>query len=50
MIVQVPSGVLSVLPGPGREVGAALASHPLVIKVDITVGAARSSSHIADIF
>ncbi|KLO15679.1 aldehyde dehydrogenase [Schizopora paradoxa] len=32
----IPSGVLSVLPGTGREVGSALASNPLVRKVDIT--------------
>lgn len=32
----IPSGVLSVLPGSGRDVGTALASHPLVRRVDIT--------------
>ncbi|KAI0306826.1 Aldehyde/histidinol dehydrogenase [Multifurca ochricompacta] len=33
----VPSGVLSVLPGPGATTGKDLVSHPLVRKVDITV-------------
>jgi hypothetical protein len=35
--VLVPSGVLSVLPGPGATTGKELVSHPLVRKVDITV-------------
>jgi hypothetical protein len=35
--VQVPSGVLSVLPGPGATTGKELVSHPLIRKVDITV-------------
>ncbi|KAF8467109.1 aldehyde dehydrogenase [Russula ochroleuca] len=34
----VPSGVLSVLPGPGATTGKELASHPLIRKVDITAG------------
>jgi Aldehyde dehydrogenase family len=34
---SVPSGVLSVLPGPGATTGKQLVSHPLVRKVDITV-------------
>jgi len=34
---QVPSGVLSVLPGPGITTGKDLVSHPLIRKVDITV-------------
>ncbi|KAI9457959.1 aldehyde dehydrogenase [Lactarius psammicola] len=36
----VPSGVLSVLPGPGVTTGKELVSHPLVRKVDITAGTA----------
>ncbi|KAH9971339.1 aldehyde dehydrogenase [Lactifluus volemus] len=36
----VPSGVLSVLPGPGATTGKQLVSHPLVRKVDITAGTA----------
>ncbi|KAI0249943.1 aldehyde dehydrogenase [Lactifluus subvellereus] len=36
----VPSGVLSVLPGPGSTTGKELVSHPLVRKVDITAGTA----------
>ncbi|KAH9170362.1 aldehyde dehydrogenase [Lactarius sanguifluus] len=36
----VPSGVLSVLPGPGVSTGKELVSHPLVRKVDITAGTA----------
>ncbi|KAH9056365.1 aldehyde dehydrogenase domain-containing protein [Lactarius vividus] len=36
----VPSGVLSVLPGPGASTGKELVSHPLVRKVDITAGTA----------
>jgi Aldehyde dehydrogenase family len=36
-IHSVPSGVLSVLPGPGATTGRQLVSHPLVRKVDITV-------------
>ena len=35
--IQVPSGVLSVLPGPGATTGKELVSHPLIRKVDITV-------------
>ncbi len=35
--VQVPSGVLSVLPGPGATTGKELVSHPLIRKVDVTV-------------
>ena len=35
---KVPSGVLSVLPGPGATTGKELVSHPLIRKVDITVG------------
>ena len=34
---KVPSGVLSVLPGPGITTGKKLVSHPLIRKVDITV-------------
>lgn len=34
---KVPSGVLSVLPGPGATTGKELVSHPLIRKVDITV-------------
>ncbi|KAH9983074.1 aldehyde dehydrogenase [Russula compacta] len=34
----VPSGVLSVLPGPGTTTGKELVSHPLIRKVDITAG------------
>ena len=34
---RVPSGVLSVLTGPGATTGKELVSHPLVRKVDITV-------------
>ena len=36
-IEKVPSGVLSVLPGPGATTGKELVSHPLIRKVDITV-------------
>jgi hypothetical protein len=36
-IHRVPSGVLSVLPGPGATIGKELVSHPLIRKVDITV-------------
>ncbi|KAI0265796.1 aldehyde dehydrogenase, partial [Gloeopeniophorella convolvens] len=36
----VPSGVLSVLPGPGATTGKELISHPLLRKVDITAGTA----------
>ncbi|GAA5920098.1 hypothetical protein JCM6882_004379 [Rhodosporidiobolus microsporus] len=35
-----PDGVLSILPGPGPTTGAALVSHPLVKKVDLTGGTA----------
>ncbi|KIH93883.1 hypothetical protein SPBR_05793 [Sporothrix brasiliensis 5110] len=35
-----PAGVLSVLPGPGPVVAAALAAHPLVRSIDITGGTA----------
>jgi delta 1-pyrroline-5-carboxylate dehydrogenase len=35
--IPVPSGVLSVLPGPGITTGKELVSHPLIRKVDITV-------------
>ena len=35
---KVPSGVLSVLPGPGATTGKELVSHPLIRKVDVTVG------------
>ncbi|KAH8993846.1 Aldehyde/histidinol dehydrogenase [Lactarius hatsudake] len=38
--VGVPSGVLSVLPGPGVSTGKELVSHPLIRKVDITAGTA----------
>jgi acyl-CoA reductase-like NAD-dependent aldehyde dehydrogenase len=34
---KVPSGVLSVLSGPGATTGKELVSHPLIRKVDITV-------------
>ncbi|KAH9984124.1 aldehyde dehydrogenase domain-containing protein [Russula vinacea] len=34
----VPSGVLSVLPGPGATTGRDIVSHPLIRKVDITAG------------
>lgn len=36
--LQVPPGVLSVLPGYGASTGKELASNPLIRKVDITVG------------
>ncbi|KZT13009.1 aldehyde dehydrogenase [Laetiporus sulphureus 93-53] len=39
-LAGVPPGVLSVLPGYGREIGPELASNPLVRKVDITAGTA----------
>lgn len=44
-----PAGVLSVLPGPGRTVGEALVSHPLVSKVSFTGGTAtgRHLAHVA---
>lgn len=35
-----PDGVLSILPGIGITTGAALVSHPLVKKVDLTGGTA----------
>jgi hypothetical protein len=35
---KVPSAVLSVLSGPGATTGKGLVSHPLIRKVDITVG------------
>jgi len=38
---KVPSGVLSVLPGPGATTGKELVSHPLIRKVDITVSSCR---------
>jgi acyl-CoA reductase-like NAD-dependent aldehyde dehydrogenase len=36
MEAGLPEGVISVLPGPGAEVGNALATHPLVAKVSFT--------------
>ena len=44
-----PSGLLSVLPGPGREVGEALVRHPQVGKVSFTGGTAtgRHLAHVA---
>jgi acyl-CoA reductase-like NAD-dependent aldehyde dehydrogenase len=43
---KVPSGVLSVLPGPGATTGKELVSHPLIRKVDITVSS-RCANYLA---
>src|SRR5438045_4944398 len=45
MEAGLPSGVLSVLPGPGSGIGYALVTHPLVSKVSFT-GSTEVGSHI----
>lgn len=44
-----PAGLLSVLPGPGRSVGDALAKHPAIGKISFTGGTStgRSLGHVA---
>jgi acyl-CoA reductase-like NAD-dependent aldehyde dehydrogenase len=45
MEAGLPSGVISVLPGPGSAIGDALVTHPLVSKVSFT-GSTEVGSHI----
>ncbi len=45
MEAGLPSGVISVLPGPGSTIGNALVTHPLIAKVSFT-GSTEVGSHI----